>query len=392
MANEKNNLDDLFGTSGSSPIIVQESGSDKKILYILLIALLVLFLLAIGLIAYLGGKYFSQNNGQVATQSAVIATTQNSTTKQITSQNVTTKDVQEEPKASAQEVSELEQMVVKEEAKKAIAASRVQESVAAKSQVTQQEAQVAPKEQKVNSQVTQQVSKEEVEVNQVTQKPISQQGKVIQEAAQITTGKRLTQEDIAKIVALVAKELAKSKKEDGSQVKSVAHKGSAQDDAALVAQLEKAQTDTLVNEELTVPKKIKVDVKAGSKKKVDTFNKVIVASKGDSNDELTKLAQEIDSILKSEDVQRETQKVKYVKELSKEAEQRAKEMRFIVVKRGDTLSSIAYRAYGRASAYRKIYEANPDIIRNPNRIYVGMRLRVPVDEEYKEFQGKKNAQ
>ena len=373
MANEKNNLDDLIGTSGGSPIIVQESGSDKKILYMLLIALLILFLLAIGLIAYLGGKYFSQNsNGQVATQSAVVASTQNSSTKQIASQNATAKGVQEEPKATLQEVSELEQMVAKEEAKKAIAASQASKSISVENQAA---------------------SKQQEGGNQADKKSKSQQEEAIQKVAEATTGKKLTQEDIAKIAALVAKELAKVKQEQTTQAKGVMQKGSVQDDAALVAQLEKAQTDTLREEEPVVPtKKLKADVKATSNKKVDTFNKVIVTNKGDSNDELTKLAQEIDSILKSEDVQKKTQKVKYVKELAKEAEQRAKEMRFIVVKRGDTLSSIAYRAYGRASAYRKIYEANPDIIRNPNRIYVGMRLRVPIDEEYKAFQGKKNAQ
>ena len=338
MGNEKNNLDDLIGTSGGSPIIVKESGSDKKILYILLIALLILFLLAIGLIAFLGGKYFSQNdNGKVAAKTVAVAPLQNNSTATQVS----------EPKATAQEVSELEKMVVKEEAQKAIKTNTMKEE------------------------------------------------KAIQHAVQATTGKVLSQEDLAKIAALVAKELAKSKNAKPAQATTKStqqQSSSAQDDAALAAQLEQAQTDTLANEQTTVTANLKSDVKAGSSKKVDTFNKVIVSDKGANNDELAKLAQEIDTILKSEDVQKETKSVKYVKELSKEAAQRAKEMRFIVVKKGDTLSSIAYRAYGRASAYTKIYEANPDIVRNPNRIYVGMRLRVPVDDEYKEFQGKKNVQ
>jgi len=63
-------------------------------------------------------------------------------------------------------------------------------------------------------------------------------------------------------------------------------------------------------------------------------------------------------------------------------------MRFIVVKSGDTLSSLALKAYGRSSAYVKIYKANPDLIKNPNRIYIGMRLRVPVDDEYLKQQGR----
>ncbi|HHD74281.1 MAG TPA: LysM peptidoglycan-binding domain-containing protein [Nitratifractor sp.] len=163
-----------------------------------------------------------------------------------------------------------------------------------------------------------------------------------------------------------------------------------QDDAALAAALESAQTDTLKNEKTAAPQKLTGNVKAGSNKKVDTFNKVVVGENGGGDDELSKLSQEIDSILQSDEVAKNQTKetVKLKKELKAEAETRQAEMRFIVVKKGDTLSSIANRAYGRASAYTKIYAANPDIVRNPNRIYVGMRLRVPVDQEYKNQQGK----
>jgi len=371
MGNEKNNLDDLIGTSGGSPIIVQESGSDKKILYILLIVLLILFLLAIGFIAFLGGKYFGQNsNGQVSTQTAVVAPAQNSTVTQAAESQKAVDSSTVEPKATPQEVSELEQMVAKEEAKKAI-----------QSNATKVEKAAAPE---VKSEpVVQEKAKQE--------QPTTQEQKAIQQAAQTTTGRALSQEDLAKIAALVAKELAKAKNAKPAQATTKGtqqQSSSAQDDAALAAQLEQAQTDTLANEQTTVTANLKSDVKAASSKKVDTFNKVVVSSKGANNDELAKLAQEIDSILKSEDVKEGTKSVKYVKELSQEAAQRAKELRFIVVKKGDTLSSIAYRAYGRASAYKKIYEANPDIVRNPHRIYVGMRLRVPVDEEYKKQQGK----
>jgi nucleoid-associated protein YgaU len=66
----------------------------------------------------------------------------------------------------------------------------------------------------------------------------------------------------------------------------------------------------------------------------------------------------------------------------KRQKNREKALRFIIVKPGDTLGSIARRAYGRASAYVKIYKANPDLLKSPDQIYVGMKLRVPVDEEY----------
>ena len=49
-----------------------------------------------------------------------------------------------------------------------------------------------------------------------------------------------------------------------------------------------------------------------------------------------------------------------------------------IVKSGDCLWSIAKRVYGDGSQYTKIYEANTDIIKNPNDfIYVGQVLKIP---------------
>ena len=53
------------------------------------------------------------------------------------------------------------------------------------------------------------------------------------------------------------------------------------------------------------------------------------------------------------------------------------EMRFIIVKRGDTLSSIALKAYGSVSKYKKIIKANPTLIKKKKIIYPGQRLRIP---------------
>jgi hypothetical protein len=44
---------------------------------------------------------------------------------------------------------------------------------------------------------------------------------------------------------------------------------------------------------------------------------------------------------------------------------------------GDTLSGIAKTMYGKASLYMKIFEANRDILDNPDRIRVGQKLRIP---------------
>ena len=46
---------------------------------------------------------------------------------------------------------------------------------------------------------------------------------------------------------------------------------------------------------------------------------------------------------------------------------------------GDTLGGIAKKYYGKASAYMKIFEANRDIIDDPNKIYPGQKIRIPMD-------------
>lgn len=47
---------------------------------------------------------------------------------------------------------------------------------------------------------------------------------------------------------------------------------------------------------------------------------------------------------------------------------------------GDTLGAIAKRYYGNASKYTKIFEANKDIISDPNKIYPGQKIRIPLED------------
>lgn len=55
----------------------------------------------------------------------------------------------------------------------------------------------------------------------------------------------------------------------------------------------------------------------------------------------------------------------------------AEEPRYYTVVRGDTLWGIAVKYYGKGNAYTKIYEANRDIISNPDLIYPGQKLIIP---------------
>jgi len=53
------------------------------------------------------------------------------------------------------------------------------------------------------------------------------------------------------------------------------------------------------------------------------------------------------------------------------------EERIYEVVSGDTLGAIAKKYYGNANSYMKIFEANRDILDNPNLIKVGQKLRIP---------------
>ncbi len=44
---------------------------------------------------------------------------------------------------------------------------------------------------------------------------------------------------------------------------------------------------------------------------------------------------------------------------------------------GDTLSKVAKQFYGDANAYPKIFEANREVIKDPDLIFVGQKIRIP---------------
>jgi len=109
------------------------------------------------------------------------------------------------------------------------------------------------------------------------------------------------------------------------------------------------------------------------KRAKDNFNKVVVNDS--ATDEFAELGSEIDQLVQAESSS--PKEKRYEKVIKKEVAERANEMRTIVVSEGDTLISIAKKAYGDGSKYTKILYANPGIIKNPDRIFVGQVLRVP---------------
>lgn len=53
------------------------------------------------------------------------------------------------------------------------------------------------------------------------------------------------------------------------------------------------------------------------------------------------------------------------------------EVRFYTIESGDSLSKIAKRFYGNAGDWNKLFEANKEVINDPDLIYPGQTIRIP---------------
>lgn len=51
--------------------------------------------------------------------------------------------------------------------------------------------------------------------------------------------------------------------------------------------------------------------------------------------------------------------------------------RYYTIKSGDSLSKVAKEMYGDASQYDKIFQANKEVIGDPDKIYPGQQIRIP---------------
>ncbi len=57
--------------------------------------------------------------------------------------------------------------------------------------------------------------------------------------------------------------------------------------------------------------------------------------------------------------------------------QLASEDEFYIIEKGDTLWKIADKAYGNGAKYNAIFEANREVIQNPDKIFPGQKIRIP---------------
>jgi nucleoid-associated protein YgaU len=57
----------------------------------------------------------------------------------------------------------------------------------------------------------------------------------------------------------------------------------------------------------------------------------------------------------------------------------AAQPRYYTIQSGDTLSKVAKEFYGDANRWNELFEANREVIKDPDKIYPGQRIRVPQD-------------
>ena len=191
---------------------------------------------------------------------------------------------------------------------------------------------------------------------------------------------KLSQAEIALIIKMVMQKMQKQQNQDIKlALKNKTIKKS--EDSELLSSLQdltpqKAKKNTKTQDiEKMAKRKIEKPKDEVIRKKV-VYNAVIIDQKEVKTPaDLAKLYASINRISRSK--KRKILRSAYTKKIKKEIVIRKNATRTIVVRSGDTLSSIAKRAYGKSSLYTKILDANPDILSNPHRLKVGMRLRVP---------------
>jgi len=207
--------------------------------------------------------------------------------------------------------------------------------------------------------------------------------------ASMKNNQKMSPDEISKVVELVMSKMDQNKDINVDKNTKV------DKDTALLSALEKTDTDTIkvkVEEKKTVDNTTEAAVQE-KKEPISNNNRVTIKST-DQDEDLTKLSEQIKKLLNMSEESSEPHKKAiettideenipssnnkdYTESISSEIETRSNEMRIIVVKPGDTLNKIAKRVYGDGKSYYKIITANPDILNQDDKIYVGQKLRIP---------------
>ena len=102
---------------------------------------------------------------------------------------------------------------------------------------------------------------------------------------------------------------------------------------------------------------------------------ITLKGKADSREAANLVMSKIDQAVKADNIVNAIE-VQKAPEPEAAPEPAAAERIYEVVS-GDTLGAISKKYYGKASDYMKIFEANRDILDNPDLIKVGQKLKIP---------------
>lgn len=100
---------------------------------------------------------------------------------------------------------------------------------------------------------------------------------------------------------------------------------------------------------------------------------ITLKGKADSREAANLVMSKIDQAVKADNIVNAIE----VKKAPEPAPEPVAEKRIYEVVSGDTLGAISKKYYGKASDYMKIFEANRDILDNPDLIKVGQKLVIP---------------
>jgi nucleoid-associated protein YgaU len=110
----------------------------------------------------------------------------------------------------------------------------------------------------------------------------------------------------------------------------------------------------------------------------DVRGKIItLKGKAESREAANLAMQKIDQAVKADNIVNSIEVAKAPEPEAVPAPEPVSAERFYEVVAGDTLGAISQKYYGKASEYMKIFDANRDILDNPDLIKVGQKLKIP---------------
>lgn len=119
-----------------------------------------------------------------------------------------------------------------------------------------------------------------------------------------------------------------------------------------------------------------LDVKLTGVKNLDvTFDDGVATICGDCANEATRNS----AVLLAGDVKGVEKVIADDLKFPEPKEEEKEKVEYYEIVSGDTLGGIAKRFYGKASQYTRIHAANKELIPDPNKIYPGQKIKIPLD-------------